>query len=294
MARRGLTIIDMVIALALIVALAALAAPHLTARLAPATAQAVSERAAAAIALARLDAMRDRTPVRLVARENDEGVLEILGLPLDAVPTSARADLSGGELFDALTPAGERSGQAETRPAPASRSSAGAPDVSMGVGRSSPRERVYLALPPRYALSRTEPEPEEMRADPAEEIGPDAAAPAGLRVDAEHARREGGALAGPLAGRQREGDRGAWLTLAVFLPDGSAVVGDPVFVRRDGRAIARWEINRWSGALRSEPITEADIAERSEQVLESTDPAQRPEIAPPEAPRQAGAEEGGG
>lgn len=90
MARRGLTLVEVLVALALVLALMALALPAVEGRLAEARFDAALRQTEAAMMVARAEAQRQGKPIRLVARPVRGGEL---GLFMEAVdPATAAGD----------------------------------------------------------------------------------------------------------------------------------------------------------------------------------------------------------
>jgi len=276
MARRALTIVEMLIVVALILAMGALVLPFLAGRIGPVTEQASTEQAASAIAMCRLDAMREGRPLRLVARRDQDGRIELVGLPLhtassqqEAMDSSMPPGYSGG-VRNNTDGTGELP---EREPMPASD-----PDAQRLAVSDGSAGRVYLTLPRDIRLTRR-PEAIETYAQSGGSGGAfeDAASGAPMigSEDGPIPPQAGFAPFGMDSGSGMEIDDP--VTLGIFLPDGSVLVGDPVYALRDGRVFARWEINQWSGRLNSEPI-DASVPDAIDDEFE--DPQSLPEDLP--------------
>jgi len=240
MARRALTLTEMLVAMALLAAVVGIAAPFLAGRLSPATAEAVREQAASAVALCRLDAMREGASIRLVARRTKDDRVELVGEAMRAGHGAPERGAPSGD--EASAGSGGPADRADAR-------TDGAPGPDDAAGH------VYLTLPARYSLGRT----------------------AAEALPEERLRRRG---AGG-GGRSDRGGSPARVTIALFLPDGSALVGDPILVWRDRRPIARWQINPWSGELSSEPFEGDPSDPRLEHA--GADPMMSPIVEAPSA-----------
>ncbi len=247
---RGFTLLEILIALALATALVSLVSVAVLDRLRGATFDETIRQTRGALTLVREDARRLGEPLRLIARENKDGRVEIVALPFDAPvedPFAIEEEGSAiGEIDTGRIAFDEDAGSRTTLD-----------DRAQG--------RVYLTLPRRYTLERMTSEERD----------------AALR-DRDSARQSGrreeqdapDGLAGPLDGPLDSGfgEREGPLTIGLFLPDGSVIAGDPPVLRAPGGAIVEIAINPWTGSVTLAVLRPSDPYDTPEEELEDLGP----------------------
>jgi len=252
--RGGITLIELLIAIALIVALGALVVPDLAAQLGRRRWEAASDGLVRQIALARAEAQRTGEAIEVIQRPLDPG--DRRG-PL-IVARRLTAGIGAAAFEDAQRPAGRRRGgndlAATDGPAPL--------DDFMDDGPEDDRALAFgwaeLRLQSGVRLTTEEPTPER--------FGPDA-----LAADPLGGERLDDQLEDPMSGPIAAGD--GPLRLAILLPDGSALPGRPAWlIDGEGRA-ARLRIDAWTGMVTLEPVVFDDtgLAEDEDVVDEEFD-----------------------
>jgi prepilin-type N-terminal cleavage/methylation domain-containing protein len=204
MARRGLTLVELLAALALVVVLSALAMPTFQGRLEEARFDAGKRQLEAAVMVCRAEAVRHGRPLLLVVRVIRAGER---GLYMERVAPEAAIGAAGPEGIDA----------------PDSPGGSGVPEGSGPAVESNLPTPVWAVMPGRVRVSNRPPEPD---------VGGNAVARGGK--GAAVASFEG---SGP-------GERAAEVRIAVFFPDGSALGSGPVYVTSGSLAVVgtinRW------------------------------------------------------
>ncbi len=218
--RRGLTLLEILIVLALLIASAAIAIPAMSRRFENTRFEATVDQIVATLALARAESQQQRRPVQVIW---DAGARSVRAawLDTDAIAEEAEAEESPHDPGEASSPPaqedGERRGQDRLNTA-----AAAAGTMAMGGSRL----RVLL--------------PEGCRVEAPTLPPPDDAA-------AEWPEGERGEIA-------PDGASGQVLSLVVFMPDGSTF-GEASFVVVDqgGRQV-RIDINPWTGQAAIAPV----------------------------------------
>ncbi|TVQ62333.1 MAG: prepilin-type N-terminal cleavage/methylation domain-containing protein [Phycisphaerales bacterium] len=236
--RTGFTLLEVLVAVALLAALSAAALPPM---LALARQRAADESAAqfqAAATHARLDAQRTGRPVLLVIRETHNRLQQLVAIPLET--DEGRDDPGLQPDFEPL---------ASTRPDPRSSAPQNAePDTQAAlaqVGRvllTLPRDVSFApgetddrrSAPPGSGMSTAPGPGDDPRADL---LGTDAPLPRGDRADAARPR-------------PREPLPPGGLPIAVVMPDGSFRALTPAVARGPGGREAEIRVARWPGAIR--------------------------------------------
>lgn len=220
MRNRGLTLLEVMIALGLILALMTVALPAVLQRLPGAIWDETLLQLRSAVRQAAVDCRRTGEPLELVAREDSTG-----RWVLEARPLSVR-EVEGIDAEDArvLTP-GELAAAARVQEAAS---------VSSGA-------RTYLKLPPDYRLVR--PSAEARAALAAMPSGEDS------QADWSAEAREGVDEAVRAALGERTGSPVTSVTLAILMPDGSALSGDSVVLLGPGGRRSEVSVGGWTSRL---------------------------------------------
>ncbi len=237
---RAFTLLEILIALALATTLVSLVSVAVFGRLREATFDETIRQTRSALTLIREDARREGEPLRLIARENDEGRIELVGLPFDAPVEDPFAiedeDSARGEIDTTRIAFEEDSTQRTTMD-----------DRAPG--------RIYLTLPRNYKLERMTPEEREEA----------------LELMEPGRREEQAALdAEMLSGFQDEMNGFGFddlqegpVTIGLFLPDGSVIGGEPPILTTPSGAMLEIRINPWTGSVTLEPIRPVDPFDRA-------------------------------
>ncbi len=217
MAKRGFTLLEVLIALGVLVALGALVSASLVGFASGARFDGGVRRIGAALVLARADAQREGRALSVVALEGGGAVMLMV------------------EPFEPEAAEGREQTGLETRRAteegPQSRSIAiGVPDHGKGSERA---RRRLVVLPAGVRISSEAPEAQSGK----------------WKVESGHSAAEEAENAAGHEGPET-------VRLCVMLPDGSAWAAAPVYVIGGSRA-ARLVVNRWTGAARAEPVEPA-------------------------------------
>ncbi|MCB9844409.1 MAG: prepilin-type N-terminal cleavage/methylation domain-containing protein [Phycisphaeraceae bacterium] len=219
MLRRGFTLIELIVAISLVVAMTALIAPMLSEVLRDRAEESALRDLRSAFALAREDARRLDEPVRLVALVSPTGEVELRAALLGREGSMA-VDGSAGLGGPGLSAASEMPPGASGRPA------------ARGPGFTEPRSiaGLILSLPARLWIRRVEVESSRLRV-----------------------------VEDPLASSEWWGvepvdevirpEPGSSLTLAIFLPDGSALGSAPLELCGRSGVVAELTVNPWTGEL---------------------------------------------
>lgn len=260
MRSRGLTLLEVMIALGLILALMTVALPAVLHRLPGTVWDETLTQLRAGVRHAAVDCRRAGEPLELVAREEATGrwVLEARPLsapPLEAMDAEDARVLTPGELEEAA------------RLAEAMSVAAGA--------------RVYMRMPREYRVTRLNDEARAaLSALPTnEEL--DASMPMEEREQAAEAMHD--ALAEALS--EEDGAAATEVTLAILMPDGTAITGEPVVLLGPGGRRAELSVRAWSSELDAREGVAAPEEEtpQEEDVLGEDTPS--PEPSEDEDPR---------
>lgn len=216
MARSGLTLLELLIALALMAALVGTVLPMVANRAEPMQFEETLRHVKSAVEWCRADARRGGEPVELVAMVDASGRTLLVGV------------IFGGEEG-------------------ASRAGVAASSAGTEAERVEAPRRTYLELPAGYRLTRGELD----------------------RAVEELAGSEDAFLPPPVDEVIEEEDRR--VTVAIFLPDGGAIVGEPVRLegRRGMRAMLR--VNPWTGSATIEPLRDAEEEREEPEQEEEAD-----------------------
>ncbi|MCA9288739.1 MAG: prepilin-type N-terminal cleavage/methylation domain-containing protein [Phycisphaerales bacterium] len=231
MHRRGLTILEVIVAMAILMALMALAAPNLAGRLSGARGEAVSRDLVSAVALARTDARRDARSIRLVLIPTDPGADRPLPPRLIA------------RAFETSRPAG----RASEGGAPGAMPDSAAPLFDAFAIDDPADDVVLLELPRGATVARR---PPTHLFDPF--TGQALALPPGVSQEEFAAASDASVSgAGGLAFDGGWNDAGApgEVSLGVLLPGGAAVSGAPVYLTLPGPAVLELTLDGWTGVL---------------------------------------------
>lgn len=244
-ARAAFTLLEVLIALALVTALTGLVGVAVLPRLHDASEREARAQLIGALSLAHQHARRLGEPVRLVARSASGGRTQIVLLAWDTREDDPLALASPEEGAVGEIDVG-RIAFDEDAP-------------STDEGRTSfdreGRGRVLLEMPPGFEVLRLTPEQRE-------------AALAGLDdamlLDGallEEQPPGGATMAGP--------DEGTPITIAVFLPDGSVIAGEPPLVRTPDGSLLEVRINPWTArATLAELSAPGEMARSAGEVAE--------------------------
>jgi prepilin-type N-terminal cleavage/methylation domain-containing protein len=262
--RRGLTLLEVLIALTLVVALGAIAFPMLVDRLPGREFAAASEMLVQQCGLARAHAQREGIIVELVHDPETGRVMARRSALNDAVGLGAGRDDAGfGDAISAGTAAGQGGMAGEAEDGEDEKIFEGdwveddeGEDRVIAAGwatyRLSDRMRLSLEAPPEDAFG------EGM--DGGESV---AALEAQIRTDLESA--EARAMAELMGAEQP-------FRIAAFLPDGSALIARPTWLIDDGGRAGVVTIDGWTGQAKFvkrepstvEPIEEAEQADEGD------------------------------
>ncbi len=239
----GFTIVELMIVVTLLVAITGIVMPSILGRLAGSIADSAIDRIEATAIVCRARAQQEGRALRLTARRRPDGSA---GIYIEAIGTrgAGRQSLEDGLYADGQQPPDEF----ERRTA--------------DPGSTFPE----YVLPDGYVLTRQPPSDDEE----------------GPFVDPqrEHDRTGRSSDFGPLDGESLGGPRGGVgqirLTIAVFLPDGTALAETPLYLLGDDVTFAI-EINRWTGGLRVvRVVADAEVGLDEEgwdqQAIESEQP----------------------
>ena len=232
MHRRGLTILEVIVAMAILMALMALAAPNLAGRLSGARGEAVARDLVSAVALGRTDARRDARSIRLVLIPTDPGADRPRPPRLVARP------------FETDRPVE----QASVGGAPGVMPNAGAP-LFEGFANDDPADDVVLLeLPRGVAVSRRPPTHlfDQFTGQP---LTP----PPGMSAEefAAASNASGGGAGGvPFDGGWDDAGAPGEVALGVLLPGGAAVSGAPVYLTLPGPVVLELTLDGWTGVLK--------------------------------------------
>lgn len=229
---RAFTLLEIIIAMALAATLVSLVSVAVFSRLREATFDETIRQTRSALTMIREDARRGGEPLRLIARENDQGRVELVGLAFDAPVADPFSFESDGPYL----------GEIDT--------SRIAFDEHAG-GRSAFEDRapgrVYLTLPSGYTLERMTPEQRD----------------AALLAMESGRREEQDALDPDLSLPGFDGGfgevAGGPLTIGLFLPDGSVIAGEPPILSTPAGAMLEVKINPWTGSVSLEPLRPSDV-----------------------------------
>ncbi len=229
---RAFTLLEIIIAMALAATLVSLVSVAVFSRLREATFDETIRQTRSALAMIREDARRGGEALRLIARENDEGRIELVGLAFDAPVADPFSFESDAPLL----------GEIDT--------SRIAFDEHAS-GRSAFEDRapgrVYLTLPSGYTLERMTPEQRD----------------AALLAMESGRREEQDALDPDLLPPGFDGGFGEIahepLTIGLFLPDGSVIAGEPPILSTPAGAMLEIKINPWTGSVSLEPLRPSDV-----------------------------------
>lgn len=221
---RGFTLLEVVITLAIIIALGSLVMPAVSSGLGGQTGRSVQQDIRAAVGMARSDAIRTGEASRVVfVRTADGRSLRLVSRPLHPTePAETRPRFVGPVLDD---------------PAP------------MGAGATVEKtEELLLELPRGASVSRVAPAPERW-GDAGSETEP--GDPDRSAMDSPADGADWGSLGA--------GDRSAGTTIGVLLPTGGAVPGSPVYIELPGSWTLVVTLDGWTGdaiVTRWEPSTD--------------------------------------
>ncbi|MHC4107035.1 MAG: prepilin-type N-terminal cleavage/methylation domain-containing protein [Planctomycetota bacterium] len=219
--RRGVTLLELLIALALLLAMTALIAPAMVNRLDERAFENAAEVVRQQLLLARAHAASTGRPVEVLYRSDPSRVI------------ARRFEPDADEL-------------------PAENGAVGAVGIDEQQFEATlPEPWAYRQLPEQMQCSHERP----LKIDAAgPELGP------GLRQ-----------------ARQAEAESPATLRLAVYMPDGSALLGDPIWLSDDDGRLIQLVINHWTGLPTLERVAdtpEPDVVEEDE--AEESEPPQPP------------------
>lgn len=260
MERRGLTLIELLAAIAIVAVLGALALPAVESRLEGARFDAATKGIEAGVVMARAEAQQRGTVVSLVARAIRGGET---GLFVEAAPAAGATSVGGGPARDASAgvevSAQDTSGAGATTGAAGVGASLGTPVVVIGSG-----ERVIQEAP-------------EIAGGGGGRTRGNPALPPAMNV----------VPAGGFASRQAAAPDSP-IVIARFLPDGTAVAAGPVWVVGQAAA-AEISVNRWMGSVTVRLVDLSGGTEGSD-----TGAAPPAESAPPPASNGGSASKGAG
>lgn len=259
MRNRGFTLLEVMIALGLILALMTAALPAVLHRLPGTVWEETLTQLRAGVRHAAADCRRAGQPLELIAREEATGRWVLEARPLSV----AAAGALDAEDARVLTPA-ELEEAARIQEA-----------LSVASGA-----RVYMRLPRDYRVIRPSDEARVLLAElPAEgDLPGDAGREMSEEMDA--------GLAVVLEGEEAPAPD---VMLAILMPDGSAITGDPVVLIGPGGRRAELGVRAWSSVLEtSEGVTAPGPAEEPEDDAEMAGDAADEE---PEAPLGTGLDE---
>lgn len=239
----GFTIVELMIVVTLLVAITGIVMPSILGRLAGSIADAAIGRIEATAIQCRALAQQEGRALRLTARPRPDGSA---GIYIEAIGTRG----SGRQSLDGVLPAD------------------GQEPLDEFEHRAADPRSTYPAyvLPDGYVLTRQPPGDDED----------------GPFVDPQREDDRAGRSNdfGPLDDESRGGLRGSpgqlRLTIAVFLPDGTALAETPLYLLGDDVAFAI-EINRWTGGMQATRVRADDEVELDEdgwdqQATESEQP----------------------
>ncbi len=243
--RRGFTLMEVIVVLGIVLALASVIAPVVITWRQASRLESAGSQVEAALIMARADAQRQSAPVRVMARMNGSGEVELVAEAVSLDDRRGRADAGG--LFDG----GEREGDGGSLN-PKSASGEPAPTT---VSCTLPRGVVV-----RDAL------PDETLPSAADGAGPG---------DGE--RRAGAGVAsgasGSLGSSERVADRSEWVLLALFLPDGEVVRPGPRYLIDSRGKAAEVRVDSWSGRVSVKQIGRSAKPEGTEPSAVAPGPA---------------------
>ena len=209
MSQRGITLLELLIALALLLAMTALIAPAMVNRLDERAFENAAEVVRQQLLLARAHAASTGRPVEVLYRSDPSRVIA-----RRFEPDADEQQAEGG-----------------------------------AVGPTGVDEPVFEAtLPESWAYRRL---PEQMSCSHERPLEIDAAGPA--------------LAAGLHEARQARARTPATLRLAVYLPDGSALLGDPIWLSDEDGRLMQLVINHWTGLPRLERVSNTPEPEMIEQ-----------------------------
>lgn len=225
MTRRGFTLLELMIVIALLLAVTSMAAPSLVGILRGSALDGAAAQVESVAVLVRADAQQRSRAVRLEARSRADGSIGIYSRAFTS------ADSWTGDS------AGDFSYQVQTQ-----NDDPTAGDLSDAAWDSPDEERgrLRLVLPRTVTIERSPPGASD-DVLPLEAAGFSSDAPAMLD-DALWGRE--------FSGLEEEVD----ITLAVFLPDGGAVSGSPVYLVAGRGRCVEVRINRWTGSVAVRPV----------------------------------------
>ncbi|MEZ6233716.1 MAG: prepilin-type N-terminal cleavage/methylation domain-containing protein [Phycisphaerales bacterium] len=232
MHRRGLTILEVIVAMAILMALMALAAPNLAGRLSGARGEAVSRDLVSAVALARTDARRDARSIRLVLIPTDPGADRPLPPRLIARP------------FETDRPVGQELGGGSPGVMPNDAS-----PMFEGFAIADPADDVVLLeLPRGVAVSRRPPTHlfDQVTGQPL--VLPPGMSAGEFAAASESSGVGAGGL--PFDGGWDDAGAPGEVAVGVLLPGGAAVSGAPVYLTLPGPVVLELTLEAWTGVLR--------------------------------------------
>jgi len=253
---RGLTIIEVLIVIAILIAMASLVMPNVVGRFERRSFESTMQQIGAALLMARAHAQMTGRPVEVVYEPGDPDALR----PREAQLTARHLDLRDPDVIESLR--SEAQAAASDTPAfagrpvddvmPDLRDDPGAPEVD---DRAIYEPWANHVLPRGVRVQATTPESLEA-------IASDAPLDDLLGADLRDEPRS-----------REEVDRR--VRLAVFLPDGSLLAGQVGWLVDTDERIARIEVNQWSGLATVQWIQTAAQAQaeidRQEQDAEAQD-----------------------
>ncbi len=229
---RAFTLLEIIIAMALASMLVSLVSVAVFNRLREATFDETIRQTRSALAMIREDARRGGEALRLIARENDEGRIELVGLAFDA-PVADPFSFESDEPY---------LGEIDT-----SRIAFDEDASGRATFEDRAPGRVYLTLPSGYTLERMTPEQRDA-ALLAMESG---------RREEQDALDPGFSVPGFDGGFGEIADQP--LTIGLFLPDGSVITGEPPILSTPAGAMLEVRINPWTGSVSLEPLRPSDV-----------------------------------
>lgn len=215
-ARSGLTLMELMIVMALMLALVSVVTPLVFSRLQSSVFDETVRQLGSSLSLCRTDARLTGHPVRLVAVTGEDGLVVLVGVPMTSRSERDSAPADGGRDAGTVNLAG------------------------LDLARTGRR---YLVLPRGYRLTR------DLDGDQLTEALQESAALTDAFVPVPDPGFDPGGLG--------DGDRRALtppLTIAVFLPDGSALTGDPVRMVAANGVMLDITIGAWTGAASLEVV----------------------------------------
>ncbi len=235
MNRRGVTLLELLVVIGLLLALGSLVFPSVLAQFHERAFESSVEVVRNQLLLARAHAQATGEPVEVFYRAVPPSVearrFPIVGRDLaPAQPARRTPAVADGEALDLAPPDEDESAEAELM-------------IGEGWAFRELARRVWIADQP----------PSSLEAD----------LPGALVATDVEGWNWDGAPAG------RRGERGAepaWIRLAVFLPDGSALLGDPVWIGDEDGRIRKLLVNPWTGlpSLGSAEPEDGDLGEETE------------------------------